>query len=150
MVPTPPRVTQRLLASLQPEGDCLVSSYSTGSHGYSQIGWQQDDLNHTRLGHRVAWEAVRGPIPDDLTVDHICRNRRCCNVEHLRLLPNVDNARDNGPARRTHCPQGHQYDEANTYVNPRGHRFCRACMVRWRRSAMSRSRCTSPDAGQVA
>ena len=28
---------------------------------------------------------------------------------------------------KTHCPQGHPYDQANTYVGPRGDRQCRAC-----------------------
>jgi hypothetical protein len=28
---------------------------------------------------------------------------------------------------RTHCPQGHPYDEENTYVGPRGQRSCRIC-----------------------
>lgn len=28
---------------------------------------------------------------------------------------------------RTHCPQGHPYDLANTYLNPQGRRNCRAC-----------------------
>jgi hypothetical protein len=27
----------------------------------------------------------------------------------------------------THCVRGHEYDERNTYVNPRGQRQCRAC-----------------------
>ena len=127
MTTTPPRVVLRLLVSLEPDGDCLVSSYSVGSHGYSQIGWAEDGKTRMRLGHRVAWEATHGAIPDDLTIDHICRNRRCCNVAHLRLMSNVDNARDNGNHRKTHCPHGHPYDDANTYVNPRGHRTCRTC-----------------------
>lgn len=28
---------------------------------------------------------------------------------------------------KTHCPQGHEYDEANTY-RWNGRRFCRTCM----------------------
>jgi hypothetical protein len=31
---------------------------------------------------------------------------------------------------RTHCPSGHEYSAANTYVNPKnGNRKCRACQV---------------------
>jgi hypothetical protein len=107
--------------------ECWPWMQSCGSHGYGQT-W---DGRTVRLAHRVAWTLVHGPIPEDMTVDHICRNRPCCNPWHLRLLSNVDNARDNGAARRTHCPQGHPYDEANTYVNARGHRQCRACRARW-------------------
>jgi rhodanese-related sulfurtransferase len=119
-----------LLANTEQVGDCIVSCYSTGSHGYSQIGWYEPTARRSVmvLGHRAAWESANGPIPEGMTVDHMCRNRRCINVDHLRLLSNTDNARDNGMSRRTHCPSGHAYDETNTYVHPRtGHRSCRAC-----------------------
>jgi hypothetical protein len=125
----PPRVVARLLSNVEQAGDCLVSKYSTGSHGYSQIGWHVEGRRVMGLGHRVAWIAARGPIPDGLTVDHVCRNRRCINVAHLRLLTNVENARDNGMARRQHCPAGHPYSEENTYHDPAGHRRCRACIA---------------------
>jgi hypothetical protein len=42
-----------------------------------------------------------------------------------------NNARSNSPsalnARKTHCPAGHLYDEANTYVDRDGRRHCRTC-----------------------
>jgi HNH endonuclease len=130
----PLRVTARLLSNVtvQPSG-CIVSNYSVGSHGYSQIGWQESGARMLLLGHRAAWIAAYGAIPDGLTVDHICRNRKCINVDHLRLLTNLENARDNGFASRTHCPLGHPYDEANTYRSPSGGRTrrngrkCRTC-----------------------
>ena len=43
--------------------------------------------------HRLAWEAVHGPIPDGLTVDHSCFNRACINVEHMELTTRGENAR---------------------------------------------------------
>jgi len=107
----------------QPD-QCWPWMKSTGSHGYGQT-W---DGITVRLAHRVAWVLHHGrQIPDDMTIDHICRNRTCVNVDHLRLLTNVENAKDNGMARRTQCPSGHAYDDANTYVNRMGHRQCRAC-----------------------
>lgn len=132
---TPERVIRRLLHNVTPgPNGCKVSTYSVGSHGYSQIGWSEGGRTQMRLGHRVAWEATHGPIPDDLTVDHVCRRRRCVNVEHLRLLSNVDNATDNGQGRKTHCPSGHPYDQENTHRDGHGHRSCRAC-ARARRAA---------------
>ena len=87
-----------------------------------------DPLVQALLAHRVAWSLANDEqIPDGLTVDHLCRVRRCCNPLHLRLLSNVANATDNGQRRKTHCPQGHEYQGANLYVAPNGHRRCRSC-----------------------
>lgn len=107
---------------------CWPWQQSRGSHGYGQT-W---DGITVRLAHRVAFELTFGRIPDDLTVDHICRQRICCNPAHMRLLTNSENGRWNGHAIKTHCIRGHAFDDENTYVDPRGHRRCRAC-VRVRR-----------------
>ncbi len=118
---------------------CWLWKQSTGSHGYGQWwphrGSGEGVADQNWLAHRLAWTLVLGTIPDDMTIDHLCYERRCVRPDHLRLLPNVENARDNGASRRTHCPHGHPYDEANTYVNPAtGHRRCRQC-ARDRRKA---------------
>jgi hypothetical protein len=131
--PIPQRVALRALnRCVQGTGGCKLSTYSTGSHGYAQIGWQDDYERTVTTAHRAAWVAANGrQIPDGMTVDHICHVRPCVNPEHLRLLPNVENARDNGFASRTHCPQGHPYDFENTRLVPgrRGgtNRKCRRC-----------------------
>jgi hypothetical protein len=105
-------------------GECWPWTRSTASHGYGNT-W---DGVTVRLAHRVAWSLRHEQqIPLGMTVDHWCRNRKCCNPAHLRLLTNSANASDNGYARITHCPQGHEYDEVNTYVDPGGGRRCRTC-----------------------
>lgn len=75
--------------------------------------------------HRVAYEALVGPIPDGLQLDHLCRNRACCNPNHLEPVTGAENVR-RAAAVITHCPQGHRYDEANTRYGTRG-RACRRC-----------------------
>lgn len=126
----PDRVLPRFCAYVDQSDTfgCWPWTRSVGSHGYGQIGWQLGGGRNTMvLAHRVAWWLAHGPIPDGLTIDHRCRNRRCCNPAHLRLLTNVENARDNGNARKTHCPRNHPYDEVNTLIDRKGHRACRAC-----------------------
>lgn len=124
----PERVQQRYLDSLHAEGECLVSSYSVGSHGYAQVGWHQDGRRVMHLGHRIAWFIAHGELPaNGLTVDHLCRNRRCGRIDHLRLLSNVENARLNGNAVKTHCKRGHAFSDENAYRDGKGHRRCRAC-----------------------
>lgn len=118
------RVRSRVVAG---PGDCHTSTYSTGSHGYAQIGWHDEGKRIVTLCHRVEWIACWGEIPEGMTVDHICRNRRCVNPWHLRLLTNVDNATNNGNRHKTHCIRGHEFTVENTWVNYRGWRRCRAC-----------------------
>lgn len=99
---TPQIVIDRLLEKMEVDDrGCWISLYSIGSHGYSQVTWWTgkrglDGKTRVRLGHRVSWEALHGPIPERMTVDHLCRVRRCINPEHLRLLGNVENAQGGG------------------------------------------------------
>ena len=104
--------------------ECWPWKLSRASHGYGQT---YDGLT-VRLAHRVAWALAHDrQVPHDMTIDHICRNRVCCNPSHLRVMSNVDNATDNGQGRKTHCPRGHEYNDMNTYIDPDGARRCRDC-----------------------
>lgn len=81
--------------------------------------------------HRASYEVFVGPIPEGMELDHLCRNRACINPDHLEPVTRRENAlRGLSPvsanARKTHCPKGHAYDEANTYIW-RGSRHCIAC-----------------------
>lgn len=76
--------------------------------------------------HRVMYELLVEPIPEGLTIDHLCRVRACCNPSHLEPVTMLENVRRAPRSQTTHCPQGHPYDEQNTYVW-QGHRYCRAC-----------------------
>lgn len=75
---------------------CRISSYSTASHGYAQVGWLAMETGRMTgtTAHRAAWVHVHGQIPTGMTVDHrsTC-DRRCVNVKHLRLLTNFENGR---------------------------------------------------------
>ena len=95
-VSVPERVAERAYTKHEVNEDwCWVSTYSTASHGYAQIGWQDGDKRHMVLAHRAAWTHVNGQVPIGMTLDHLCKNRRCVNPAHLRLLSNYENARRN-------------------------------------------------------
>jgi hypothetical protein len=89
--------------------------------------------------HRWAYTVLVGPIPDGLELDHTCRNTWCVNPAHLEPVPpSVNKAR--AAAQRTHCPQGHPYNEENTWWDKRGHRECRVCRAEWRANFVARHR----------
>lgn len=95
--------------------------------------------------HRVAYALIRGPIPAGLTLDHLCRNKRCCNPAHLEAVPAVVNVlRSDSPtarnARKTHCDNGHALNADNIIQHKRGYRMCRACFTTSTKATASRDR----------
>lgn len=93
-VPVPERVAERAYTSVEKRDDgCWISTYSVASHGYAQIGWQDAGKRHVVLAHRAAWVHVNGQMPLGMTLDHLCKTRTCVNPDHLRVLPNYENAR---------------------------------------------------------
>lgn len=111
----PKRVMDRAFAkTVRSTTGCWISTYSVASHGYAQIGWSNRAKNerHIVLAHRAVWERFNGRVPAGMTLDHLCREKRCVNPNHLRLMENFENA------RRVHgmdwklgeCPNGHSND----------------------------------------
>ena len=93
-----------------------------------------DDKAKKIYVHRAMFEAHKGPVPDGLCLDHLCRVRNCANPEHLEPVTNKENLRRGlGPPNRkvTHCKQGHPLSGDNLYLCWRkaGYftRACRAC-----------------------
>lgn len=81
-----------------------------------------------KRAHRVAWERENGKAQDGLVLDHLCKERACCNVRHLELVTQQENLRRRKwGAKRDLCPFGHKLDAANTIVTRRGGKLCRRC-----------------------
>lgn len=104
----------------------------TIARGYGRI---TDGAQNQYFAHRFVWIQVVGLIPKGYVIDHHnpdfgCHNKCCVNPEHLEAVPQAINAlRGEVNKNKTHCKNGHEFTEANTYNHPvTGWRQCRACL----------------------
>lgn len=71
------------------ETGCWEWQGPRGGGGYGKLRVN----NRYVSAHRWAYERVNGPVPTGMTLDHLCRNRLCCNPEHLEVVTNAVNVR---------------------------------------------------------
>ena len=112
---------------------CVVWQGAQNSKGYGCFMV----AGASQLAHRVVWEDVNGPIPEGLTIDHLCRVRSCVNVEHMELVSIAENT-----ARRPRrlqigglCRSGHFIDSDDDLYKRTGRDSleCKACKREQRR-----------------
>ena len=113
-----------------------LGSLTRSGYGHVGVGktWGDDPYRRrmlVRLAHRIAYELTKGPIPTGLTLDHLCRNRRCVNPEHLEPVTMGENMRRGiSPAaqhaKATHCIRGHPFSGRNLAQWASG-RHCKTC-----------------------
>ena len=53
-------------------------------NGQGRKGWKV-------AAHRVAYQLAIGPIADEMTIDHVCRNKSCVNPWHLDVCTRAEN-----------------------------------------------------------
>lgn len=129
--------------SPDPNSGCWLWDASLDGRGYGQInvgyvGGGKTRRVILRRSHRVMYELVKGPIPDGMPLDHLCRVRSCINPDHLEPVTTAENLRRGTSsaavsaraAKITHCVNGHPFSGANLSMDTvRGKPRQRVCLT---------------------
>lgn len=124
--PTPRPPAERFWPKVDKTETCWLWTGARQAGGYGRFGGAQGLV----LAHRWAYTALVGPIPEDMTLDHLCRNPSCVNPDHLEIVTRrVNSQRGSRNAVKTHCDRGHEFTPENTYAPPSrpNIRSCRTC-----------------------
>lgn len=149
--PDPGRWVERIQKGVKVnDHGCWVWTGSLDRNGYGRFKATICGRKRNFSAHRAAWLCLRGSIPYPLIPDHLCRNRACCNPEHMELVSNSvnvlrgDHSRKKGRSgRRAGVPgcgkhglaDGHYYNGTDGYA----HWVCRTCARSRRRERRSES-----------
>ncbi len=121
------RLEEFLSSRIEEKGGCWIWKGKISPSGYGVL---------SPLAHRLIFSLLKGEIEDGLVLDHLCRNRSCCNPDHLEAVTSAVNvlrgeALPAQYAKRTHCKYGHPFDADNTYFYPSPNkklgRLCKTC-----------------------
>ena len=119
---------ERFLLQIRPtEASCWEWAGNINVQGYGRI-------TSVVSAHRFSYQYFVGCIPADLVIDHLCRNTKCVNPDHLETVtPRENLLRGVHPLVVIHhsgtCARGHEFNEENIYfrLDRPGRWNCRAC-----------------------
>ncbi|WP_419827679.1 HNH endonuclease [Sphingomonas sp.] len=136
---------------VSPNGCWLwIGAIGTGGYGNCMIDGRVQNVHRITLGRFRVIEGGK-------VADHLCRQRSCCNPDHLEQVSNQENtirgasadANRRRGAALTSCPHGHRYSGDNLKIDRHGRRSCRTCAInagRRRRSRQATSSTLTPQA----
>lgn len=91
---------ERFWAKVAKSDGCWQWMAARTPKGYGQFAPHRRHV----YAHRYVYELVVGPIPEGLTIDHLCRNRGCVRPDHLEVVTRGENTRRGATPRPCkHC-----------------------------------------------
>ncbi len=113
------------------DDECWLWQGSTSADGYGRLGRTQESGKvKLWVAHRYAFIQTHGALNPELTIEHLCRVRNCCNPSHLEEVTrsvNAKRSRAQFEGSQTHCLRGHPFSGDNLEIRS-GKRHCRTCI----------------------
>jgi hypothetical protein len=138
------RVEQR--ADVKVPGRCWTWNGAVTSRGYGSCSHS----GRVWSTHRLAYELLIAAIPEGLQIDHLCKNKLCCNPRHLEPVTAKVNCERTEAAQKLRCINGHPLVEPNLVIKRRANgltiRNCRVCALDHGRRKRAATRGNRPDA----
>lgn len=127
---------------------CWTWTGAKTSSGYGSVSYEFSIWST----HRLAYDILREPIPYGLQIDHLCKNKLCCNPAHLDVVTGKVNCERTEAATKQRCVNGHPLAGPNlvvkTRVNGLSMRNCRVCALDAGRRKRAATRGNRPDAAR--
>ncbi len=134
-----PELCQRFKVS---ENGCWIWSGALSSEGYGILNIDGE----RKYAHRMTYQLFVGPIHHWQELDHLCRDRRCCNPAHLEAVSSYENSkRGNHPLftvhRKQQCRKGHDLtNPENRHQRNDGRYRCKICSAEYQRKRREKIR----------
>jgi len=118
---------------------CWIWQGYRNSGGYGSFSVKSKNI----FAHRFSYIAFKGPIPEGMTIDHLCRKKSCVNPKHLEAVPQRENLLRSKKTQasknisKTHCKRGHPLSLENVQLK-NGHRICKECRKIYNRETYAR------------
>jgi hypothetical protein len=134
----------RFWSKVEVVGECWLWTGNPAAR-YGQFHYEGENGKQTQtLVRRLTFDLFNGSIDPDLTIDHLCRVKKCVNPAHLEQVPlDVNILRSDGAgaknARATSCPRGHALTGDNVLIRHK-QRNCKLCLLAYQREWQRKDR----------
>jgi hypothetical protein len=89
---------ERFWKHVNKTNDCWEWTSAIDTYGYGIIQLTKP-VRINKKAHRISYELSVGPIPEGMTIDHLCLNKKCVNPEHLEVVTAGENSRRGNKTR---------------------------------------------------